>query len=197
MPYNLIPSYSLGYQSGVMASGLAATSPIFAFRWSTVGTLCVVKSVRISAGGITAFTAGAVLVDLIRATAWSAADTGGGAVAWTATTSNKRRATMGDSGFATAGEIRASATATLSAGTRTLDTNPLRTVASSVTTTAGDYLLPETELLPQYHGAYPLILSAAAGATSQGFVIRATVPATGTWSFAVAVDWEEETDGEF
>jgi hypothetical protein len=180
-----------------MAAALAAASPVFSFRWATVGQLCIVRSVRFSAGGITAFTAGAVFVDLIRATGWSANDTGGGAVAWTATGSGKRRTTLGDSGMATAGEIRASATATLSAGTRTLDTNPLSTVTGSITATAGDFIMPTTEMLPQYPGAYPLVLSAAAAATAQGFVIRATVPATGTWSFGVSVDWEEETDGEY
>lgn len=195
MPFPATPSYSLGYQSGVMAAGLAAAAPIYSFRWATVGQLCVVRSIRFSAGGITAFTAGAVFVDLITARAWSANDTGGGAVAWTNTASNRRRGTFADSGFATAGEIRASATAALSAGTRTLDTNPLSTVASSTTATAGDFIVPQTELLPQYNGAYPMVLSAAAAATAQGFVIRATVPATGTWSFAVAVHWEEY--GEF
>src|SRR6185369_10186617 len=117
MPFNALPSYSLGYQSGTMGAGLSAASPIFAFRWATVGSYCAVRSIRFSAGGITAFTAGAVVVDLIRATAWSANDTGGGAVAWTIAGSGKRRTTMDNSGFATAGEIRASSTGTLSAGT--------------------------------------------------------------------------------
>jgi hypothetical protein len=196
MPFPATPSYSLGYQSGVMASGLAGASPIFSFRWATVGQLCVVRSVRFSAGGITAFTAGAVFVDLIAARGWSANDTGGGAVAWTNTASGRRRGTFADSGLSTAGEVRASATATLSAGTRTLDTNPLATVCGSITATAGDFIMPLTELVPQ-HPAHPLVLSAAAAATAQGFVIRATVPASGTWSFAVSVDWEEEVDGEY
>lgn len=192
MPVIANPAFSLGYQSGIMASGLAAASPVFAFRWATVGQLCVVRSVRFSAGGITAFTAGVVAVDLIRATAWSANDTGGGAVAWTATGSGKRRTTMSDSGMATAGEVRASATATLSAGTRTLDTNPLTTIVASISATAGDFVLPLTELAPQ--AGYPLVLSAAASATAQGFVIRATVPASGTWGFGVSVDWDEVSE---
>lgn len=196
MSFPAVPSYSLGYQSGVMAAGLGAAAPVFAFRWATVGQLCIVRSVRISAGGITAFTAGAVFFDLITARAWSANDTGGGAVAWTVSGSGRRRSTLADSGFATAGEIRASATATLSAGTRTLDTNPLSTVAGSTTATAGDFILPLTEMVPQ-SPAHPIVLSAAAAATAQGLVIRATVPATGTWSFAVSVDWEEEVDGEY
>src|SRR5690349_10136511 len=113
MSFNALPSYSLGYQSGTMAADLAAASPIFAFRWATVGSYCAVRSIRISAGGITAFTAGVTIFDLITARAWSANDTGGGAVAWTVAGSGRRRDTFANSGFATAGEIRASSTATL------------------------------------------------------------------------------------
>jgi hypothetical protein len=196
MAFPATPSYSLGVVSGTMAAGLSAASPIVSIRWATVGQLCVIRSLRLTAGNsATAFTAGFVAFDLITARGWSANDTGGGAVAWTNTATNRRRSTFGDSGFATAGEIRVATTATLSAGTRTLDTNPLNSIAASVTATAGDFVLPETELVPR--GAYPIVLSAAAAATAQGLVIRATVPATGTWQFSVAMDWEEETDGEY
>ena len=190
MAYNKLPSYSLGVLSGTMAAGLAGASPIVSIRWSTVGTVCVIRSLRLSAGSLVGFAAGFATFDLIKATAFSAADTGGGAVAWTASTSNKRRDVFPDSAFATAGEIRASTTATLSAGTRTLDTNPLNSVGTSVTTTGGAPILPpNTELCPA--SGYPLVLTAAAAATSQGLILRATVPATGTWQFSLAIDWEE------
>jgi hypothetical protein len=187
-----IDSYSLGAVSGTMGAGLSAGSPIFSFRWINTAKHAVIRSVRLSAGGITAFTAGFCGFDLIRANTWSAADSSGTLVAWTATTSGKRRLGMSDSGLSagvTAGEARISSTATLTAGTRTLDTNPIVSVVGSTTATAGDFILPLTELAPQI--GHPLVLGAAAAAAAEGFVIRATVPATGTWTFGVSVDWEE------
>ena len=86
---------------------------------------------------------------------------------------------------ALAGEIRASTTATLTAGTRTLDTNAIGIVASSTTATAGQVILPPINLLLDLAG-YPIVL-----ADAEGRVVRATVPATGTWSFALDMDWEE------
>jgi hypothetical protein len=198
MAFQKIDSYSLGFKSGTMAAGLAGAAPIVALRWAVVGRLAVIRSLRLSAGSLVGFTAGFATFDLIRANGFSAADTGGAAVAWTATTSNKRRLTMTDSGLSVAasanGEVRYSETATLSAGTRTLDTNPISVIGTSVAATAGAPLIPPmTELLPQYP-AYPLVLSAASGALAEGLILRATVPATGTWQFSVAMDWEEYSE---
>jgi hypothetical protein len=184
------PSYSLGLKSGTMAAGLAAAAPIVAIRWASTGSVCVIRSLRLSAGSLVGFTAGFTAFDLITARAWSAADTGGAAAAWTAAGSGKRLAGFANSAFATAGEIRYSETATLSAGTRTLDTNPMNAIASSVVNTAGAVVLPETELVPGYPDC-PIVLSAASAATSTGLVIRATVPATGTWQYSLSMDWDE------
>ncbi len=184
------PSYSIGLKSGTMAAGLAGAAPIIAIRWSTVGTVAVIRSLRLTAGSLVGFTAGFTAFDLIMARAWSAADTGGNAAAWTAAGSGKRLAEFANSAFATAGEIRYSDTATLSAGTRTLDTNPLNVVGSSVTATAGAPVLAETELVPRSPNC-PIVLGAASAATSTGLVIRATVPATGTWQYSITMDWDE------
>jgi hypothetical protein len=40
--------------------------------------------------------------------------------------------------------------------------------------------------------SYPLLF-----AQNEGFIIRATVPATGTWAFAVTVDWNEQVIGNY
>jgi hypothetical protein len=184
-------AYSLGIKSGTMAAGLAGAAPIIAIRWSTVGTVCVIRSLRLSAGSLVGFTAGFAAFDLITARAWSAADTGGNAVAWTVTGQGKRMAGFPDSAFATAGEIRYSDTATLSAGTRTLDTNPMGVIATSVVNTAGAPIIsPNTELVPDGRNQ-PIVLNAASAAASTGLVIRATVPATGTWQYGLTIDWEE------
>jgi hypothetical protein len=148
----------------------------------------VVKSLRVSAGGITAFTAGMTIFDAIIARSWTVNDTGGAAVAWTVTGSGRRRAGLAGSNFATAGEIRAADTGVLTAGTRTLDTNAIASVCGSTTATAGTVLCPPTDLLfnAALAGTYPIVLG-----NNEGLVVRATVPATGTWTMAVSVDWEE------
>jgi hypothetical protein len=155
----------------------------------------VIRSLRLSAGSLVGFTAGFAAFDLITARAFSAADTGGAAVAWTVTGQGKRMAGFPDSSLSAAasanGEIRYSETATLSAGTRTLDTNPLYTLGTSVVATAGAPIIPpNTEFLPRGSDC-PIVLSAASSATATGLVIRATVPATGTWQYGLTIDWEE------
>jgi len=184
------PSYSLGARSGTVGAGLTADSPVFAFRWASSTLFAAVKSLRVSAGGITAFTAGACIFDLYVARSWSVSDSSGTAVAWTVNGSGRRRVTMANSAFVAAGDIRISNTGAVSAGTRTLDTNPIATVVGSTTATAGDFILPLTEMLTgQVEDGYPVVL-----AQNEGLVLQATVPATGTWKMAVSVDWEEVSD---
>jgi hypothetical protein len=173
--------YSIAGVSGTMAAALAAASPIFSFRWTTTN-VAVIKRVSISAGGITAFTAGSFLLNLFAARSFSASDTGGTAATLTGN-NQKLRTSMGT---LTVGDIRWSATATLTAGTRTKDANPLASAVGSTTATAGTFLIPPTDLILAKAGDYPLVL-----AQNEGFVIEATVPATGTWQFAATVQWEE------
>jgi hypothetical protein len=46
--------------------------------------------------------------------------------------------------------------------------------------------LPTEFFKPEWSGEWPLVL-----AQNEGFIIRATVPATGTWDFAVTMEWSE------
>jgi hypothetical protein len=41
-------------------------------------------------------------------------------------------------------------------------------------------------LFEKLAGEHPLIL-----ATNEGFVVEATIPATGTWQFALTLEWAE------
>jgi hypothetical protein len=73
------------------------------------------------------------------------------------------------------------------AGTRTKDANPFRTLAGVVANAAFAAMLPEqTEVFRQQPGEWPIVL-----ATGEGFVIEATVPATGTWTWGCDIDWDE------
>lgn len=176
-------AYSLGAASGVMAAGLASASPIFSFRYAPGGTtLCLVKRIlfdAVNAG--TAFAAGTCVFNLFDARSFTASDTGGTSVL---PTLNKLRTSFATTGL-TAALI--SSTATLTAGTRTLDSQPLAALVGVASATASIVIIPQaTPFFDRRVGEWPLVL-----ANNEGFVIQATVAATGTWTFKVQVDWEE------
>lgn len=178
-------SFSAGAASGIMAAGLAGASPIFTFRGAAAaGPLCLIRRVWFEMGVLgTAFTAGQTLFQLLACRAFTVNDTGGGAL--TATTNNMKRRTA--FGTTATQDIRVSATATLTAGTRTADAAPLSNVVVPVpATTVSTILVPNRDLLRYTSEAWPLTL-----APNEGFTIQATVPATGTWCFSVNVDWDE------
>ena len=182
--YNaLLGSYAKGMTSGVIAAGASAGAPIFDFQYTGPG-LAVIRKVTISVGDAgTGFAAGNAHFDLYAARAFTAADTGG--TAGTLTGNNAKLRTS----FPTTalGAIMIANTGAMSAGTRTLDTDPLGSVSAATTTTAGLAVLAPTDLLaPKNAGDYPAVF-----ATNEGFEIQATVPATGTWTVSVTVYWDE------
>jgi hypothetical protein len=186
-------AYSLGVVSGVMAAGLGANAEIFQMRWlGTAGLYMLLRSVRISAGpGTTAFAAGPIEFNLTMARSWSADGGAGTAVVFSTANTNKKRTDFPLSAFSDTG-VRFSATAALTAGTKTLDTNRAASITSfvsSVATTAasGPFVQPGTILWQRdTDDEYPILFEA-----NEGFVIRATVPATGTWQYSLAVEWSE------
>lgn len=181
----LLGSYSKSLTSGTMAAGLAANSPVFSFTYG--GTrLAVVRAVTISATDITTgFAATNATFNIFAARSFTAADTGG--TAGTLTGNNGKMRTS----FATTGvtNIMIATTGTLTAGTRTLDTDPLAALTGGPTATAGTPMITAgTAIYLPTPNEYPLVLAA-----NEGFVIQATVPATGTWVLSVTVTWDEYT----
>lgn len=180
--YGSLGIYSLGAASGTMAAALAANSPVYSFRWGNSTNLGIVRKVIISAGGIGAFTAGQATFQMLVARSFTASDTGGTSILPSGN-ANKLRTSMGTTLLT---DVRISATATLTAGTRTLDGQALGSLTGATTATAGTVILPPTAIFEARAGEYPLVL-----AQNEGFVIQATVPATGTWTFSVSTEWEE------
>ncbi len=74
----------------------------------------------------------------------------------------------------------------LTAGTRTLDSNAFGAKHFGISTATNTVHLATTDLWMPPYDSGPLILT-----PSEGFVIRATVPATGVWQAIVNVDWRE------
>lgn len=183
--YGAFGSYRMSLLSGTMAAGLAANSEVVQFRWSDATRLCVVTSIIFDglSGSATAFAAGFGKVDLLTARSWTADGSGGNAA--TLTGSNcKQRTSMGTTLL---GAARIASTAALTAGTKTLDAQALGQYSAAFGTGTSIQWIPQFDM---FHidpgGEHPLVL-----AQNEGFVVRATVPATGTWQFGVTVCWTE------
>jgi hypothetical protein len=145
--------------------------------------------------------------DMMVARSFSASDTGGtGLVPFGVTKTGAMRTSMGVSLMT---DMRIATTAALGAGTRTLDSQVIAgargfipptaisyvflpstagplTAAPAVTATAVQGSAPAPLFTADQVSAWPLTL-----VTNEGFIIRATVPATGTWNFAVELEWAE------
>lgn len=195
--------------TGTIAAGMAALGELVQMRWVDATRFCVIQRVSVLEfrNVATAWTAGRFLFDVCRSTAWSADGSGGAQVAVTDPQFQVRSASMGASLFSTG--FRLATTAALGAGTKTFDTNPLGACfgavdavaikhhipQSNVVTTAGPAAGPGIDLVYPDTGAgeHPIVLTSNGGSTSEGISIRATVPATGTWSASFFVQWCEVT----
>lgn len=189
--YGSLGMYSIGATSGTMAAGLAAAAPVFSFRNPTGSSaIILVRRVFLTAlGGSSVFSpVGTGKFDMFAARSFTASDTGGSDITpAAAANSQKLRTSMATTQTVGTGDIRISTTATLTAGTRTKDAQPLASVAALCSGTASTVMVDwKTPLFYQIIGEYPLVLAA-----SEGFVIEATVTAGGTWVFSVTVYWEE------
>lgn len=181
-------NFSIGAATGVMAANQAAGSEIFQFRWAPgagakrARILCVQLSVAVDT---TAFTVGAAAFDMTIARGWTAAGTGGATVTPSAN-SNKLRTAQNPSLFSAGGEIRIATTAALGAGTKTLDAAAVNNLVGGAGAAGSTVIFP----IPLYvdWAAYgiPLVLD-----NQEGFVVRASVPSTGTWKAGIWVAWTE------
>ncbi len=180
-------SYRKSMTSGTIAAGLTAASEVYSFRWApTPNTaICVLRRIGISIGdSATAFAAGFVAINAFMARTFSVQGTTGG-TAGTFTLNNAKKRTVFP---VTAGAgIVMTTTAAVSGDTSTLDTDPFATISTSIVATAGVALVTNVqELYRALPGDNPVIL-----ANNEGFILKATVPAAGTWQLGVDVDWDE------
>lgn len=179
--------YAVAAATATVAAGQGANSEILQFRWTDTSKLALIQEVRIDAFNslVTGFAAGIGQFDLTAARSWTAAGTGGGALTLTGD-NNKLKTGMATTAV---GEIRVATTAALGAGTKTLDGNRISYTRLNISTTASNVFISTPVYLLQTNlkkGDCPLILAA-----NEGFVVRATVPATGTWDIYLGVRWVE------
>jgi hypothetical protein len=170
-------------------TGVGANGPIFSCRWSDSRYLMVLKRVSVWYNITTAYTTAQMNdFELIFATAFTASDTGGGALV----PIPKRRAAMAPGSAIT--DMRLSTTAALSAGTRTLDATALRFVQDgppNVAIPTATLAVPRNELLlydNKEFGVHPKILG-----KDEGFIVRmpTAMGAVGVIRASVMAEWAE------
>jgi len=183
--------YRVSHLSGTIAAGLGAASEILQFRWTSPTKLALIHRILLDglAGSATAFASGFGKIDAVIARAWTADGSGGADL--TMTTNNaKLRTSMATSAV---GVIRGATTAALTAGTKTLDAQPFGLLSLAFGTVVSVQYALQVPLFDAMAGAQqPLAL-----ATEEGFVVRATVPGTGTWQVGITVEWAEKLATEW
>lgn len=185
LPPGALGSYSIAAESGLIAATLAADSTLFSFRWGDAANYAVLDYVSVSVAVSAAITTGvATGLELIPARAFTASDSGGTGL--TLTTNNAKLKTNFSTTLAT--DIRIATTGALTAGTRTLDAQPIGTVIYGTGTTAGTTLLAGTILFDRATNTYPYVMN-----QDEGFVINnpITGPATGSFIVSVIARWIE------
>lgn len=193
-------TYQIMVTTGTMAAGIGAASEIFQFRWTSTTKRALVHQVKLNFRSLgTGFTAGRAQFTLTVARAFTAAGTGGGTA--TITTNNGKLHTNDPTTALT--ELRIATTAALTAGTKTLDAQPMSDIECSVSNVADTQFIPSSTGLDnllwsadQSDGGTPIVLGAdrtSATTASDGVIIRTTVPATGTWEASAYIRWSEVT----
>lgn len=189
--------YRYAGTTGTMAAVLAASAQVFYVRWTDATRFLVLHRFAARFQTLTAFTAATLTdfgFDLYKATAVSA---GGGGTDVGAQIKTKMRSSMSASLLDTAGLVRLSTTAALTALT-TLDATPIAASVGdpNLTNPAGGTEEPRVNdptLLYDAdlgHGDHPLVLS-----QNEGLVLRnrAVWPAAGTGIIQVEMVWSEVT----
>lgn len=199
VPHGSLGHYRIAATSGTLAAALAALGQLFYVRWTDATRFFVLHKFKASFQPLTLFTAATLTdfgFDLCKATAVSA---GAGGTDLGALVKTKMRATMGASLLDTAGLMRISTTAALTALT-TLDATCIaQSVGDSqvvnANTAAGTPIeLPRVNdptvlyVADMASGEHPLVL-----AQNEGLVLRnrAVWPAAGTGIVQIEMVWSE------
>jgi hypothetical protein len=198
--FGALGQYMAFGESGSIAAGALTNGELFQLRY-TGGSIVLVHAIILEYVVVTtAFAAGELSYNVIKATGWSVDGTGGGLQ-----TPEKLRTSMA----APTATFRVPTTAALGAGTKTLATNPIRkirgnalsgaasaggipmhgfTTSAAVTSgfATGIPLYPSPA--PADNIVYPICLVA-----NEGVVVRITQPATGVAIHGITIRFTETT----
>ena len=181
-------TYQVTAISGALTA-VGAGTPVFSMRWAPgTSALCLINSVSVSSTITTAYGAAQEMeYGLYVGRSFTASDSGGTAVSLSGS-NQKLRTSMSTSLFASGGDVRVSSTAALTAGTRTLDSQPMGANSFWATTLGSIYQNVNIPLFDRQPGEYPIVL-----ANNEGIVVNNIVAmgATGVVKLLVTVNWTE------
>lgn len=174
-----------------LAAGMAGNTEVYQLRWTATPQLAIIWGINLDGWfATTGFTPGFVSMTMTIARSWTV-DGSGGTPADLTGNNQKLRTSMGTSLM---GAIRVvQAASALTNGTKTLDAQPIAQVGFSVNASTNTNYLSQTCLygasaLEDGGNPAPIVL-----VQNEGLVVRATVPATGTWNFGITTAWSEVT----
>jgi len=167
-PQEVTGWFSVGTKTGSVTT-LAANGAIFSLR-QIAATLLIIRRVGIGFITTTGFTTGQVLdYSLIVARAFTVSDSVGTAISITGNNVKHRTSLVTPTSI----DMRVSAAAVLTAGTKTLDTNTLSVIGGfAPTTTTGVVIAPSANNLWSHDtGDYPLVLAQNEGINIQNLTL--------------------------
>lgn len=201
LPFRRADYFSVAVQTGAIGAGASANSEILQFRWTNTSYKAAITEVSLTGViATTAFAAGAITFKLTLSRSFTADGSGGTALEFGGDSNVDNAALRTSMADSRVDDFRIATTAALTAGTQSLESNDIGQITThssggvgSATPIIGSQFLPTTTLFKadQSGGHYPIVLKA-----NEGFVVRATVPATGVWIAGVLVRWAE-VDGTF
>jgi len=185
--------FQLGAVTGSLTNTtVTANNSVFSMRWAPAnGKLAVIRRVTATFVQTVGWTAAAGQpFGLYIARNWTASDSGGTTITIAGNT-QKMRTNHDPSYFSTPSDVRVATTATLTAGTRTLDTNAIATTvfaASQVAAASASYPQQAVILHDVNTGDHPIVLD-----NNEGIVINNLVvwPAAANAVMTFNVEWFE------
>jgi hypothetical protein len=200
LEYGALGAYAYANVVSPVTQGIAAKAEIFQFRWLETTRFACVHLVQVTGFSVStsAFLAGFAMFDIILARGWSTVGGAGILAVNNNLTFGRLRTRMGR---CNANEIALLTTAgALPGGVKTLDPNPAGVHSFSVSTaTSQSYVQSATLFDARLRRGHPLVFVAHEGTSNtsaympvgEGVVVRATVPAGGTWQAGVQMHWTE------
>jgi hypothetical protein len=177
------------------AGGPVANSELFTLRWADTTKLLILKRVLLTVNLTTVFTNAQLLdYDIIKATAYSTAATGGTAITLPTNSNKARSSNMNGSLLGTTGNIMVTSGTALTAGTKTFDTQPFgygialaqNAAAASATQNLASCVIPLYEV--RDFGQHPMVFS-----NNEGFSVRnvTALGAAGVAKHGLILEWME------
>jgi len=180
-PPEVTGAYRLAQRSGIIAASTAATSILYAFRYTGTG-VAVISSVRVGLNVTTGYTAGSIVFSIWATRSYTVTET----TAYTAATLTTNNAKLRTSFATCAVAAGICTTTTISGGTGTDDAQPLSAVTFNLPATITGQ--PVQDFFNFNLQSYPLVC-----AQNEGFRIRndTAFAATGASNLVVSIEWFE------